>query len=104
MKTQQGKPNLALKGVRDVVFGPPFTSRWETRSRLEWRAIQGDSPLAAPQQMVASPRVLFLGNGAGIRGASTSNPKYVLSPIAYKYREGTLKRTRDREFKEPETC
>ena len=93
-----------VKAVRDVVFGPPFTSRWEMRSRLEWHAIQGDSPVAAPQQMVESPRVLYLGNGAGMWGASTSNPKYVSSPIAHKYREGTLKRTHDREFKEPETC
>jgi hypothetical protein len=93
-----------MKVVRDVVFGPPFTSRWEMRSRLEWRAIQGDSPVAATQQMVESPRVLFLGNGAGIWEASTSNPKYVSSPIADKYREGTLKRTPDREFKDPETC
>ena len=74
------------------------------RSCLEWHATQGDSPVAVPQQMVESPRVPYLGNGAGIRGASTSNPKYVSSPIADKYREGTLKRTPDREFKDPETC
>lgn len=52
---------------------------------------------------VGSSRVLFLGYEAGIRGASTSNPKYVKSPIAHEYREGKLKRTRDRELKEPET-
>jgi hypothetical protein len=86
------------------VFGPPFKSRWETQSCLEWHAIQGDSPVAAPQQIVAVSRVLLPGNGAGMWGASTSNPKYVSSPIEYKYREGKLKRTPDREFKDPETC
>ena len=35
--------------------------------------------------------------------ASTPNLKYVLSPIANKYREGKLKRTRNRKFKAPET-
>jgi hypothetical protein len=36
-------------------------------------------------------------------GDINSNPKYFLSPIAYKYREGKLKRTLDRELKDLET-
>lgn len=32
--------------------------------------------------------------------ASTSNPKYFLRPIAYKYREGKLKSTCNRELKD----
>ncbi len=38
----------------------------------------------------------------GIWEAVTSNSKYFPRPIAYEYREGTLKRTLDRELKEPE--
>jgi hypothetical protein len=37
-------------------------------------------------------------------GASTSNPKYFLGPIAYKYREGKMKSIRKRRLKEPEIC
>ena len=48
-------------------------------------------------------RVLLPGYEAGIRGPLSSNPKYVSSPIANKYREGKLKSTHDRALKEPET-
>jgi hypothetical protein len=34
--------------------------------------------------------------------ALTPKTKYVLNPIANEYREGKLKRTPDREFKDPE--
>lgn len=46
--------------------------------------------------------VLSLGYGAGRWEALTSKTIYVLSPIAYKYREGMLKRTLEREGKELE--
>jgi hypothetical protein len=52
---------------------------------------------------VESSRVPVLGYEPGMRGASTSNAKYVDSPIVYQYREGKLKRTHNRELKEPET-
>ncbi len=48
-------------------------------------------------------RVPSPGYEAGSRRASTSNSKYVLSPIANEYREGKFKRTLNRESKEPET-
>jgi len=34
---------------------------------------------------------------------STSNLKYILSPIDYQYSDGKLKRILDRKSKEPET-
>ncbi len=84
-------------------YGLPFKPRLETQSVLERTAKQGDSPVAITKQAVEVSRVLLPGNGAGSREALTSNHTYVSRPIAYKYREGKLKRTRDREFKEPET-
>ena len=47
-------------------------------------------------------RVLLLENEVGMWEALTSKAKYVSSPIANKYREGKLKRTLDREFKDSE--
>ena len=46
--------------------------------------------------------VLLLETGVGIWEALTSKTKYVSNPIAYKYREGKLKRTPDRELKDSE--
>jgi hypothetical protein len=70
---------------------------------LEKCAREGDSPVVDNERDEEVSRVPSLGNGVGSWEASTSNRKYVKSPIEYQYREGKLKRTRDREFKEPET-
>jgi hypothetical protein len=48
-------------------------------------------------------RVLPPGYEVGRWGASTSNSKHVLSPIANEYREGKFKRSLSRELTEPET-
>ena len=48
-------------------------------------------------------RVSPLGYEVRIQEASTSNSKNVSSPIAHKYSDGKLKRTLNRESKEPET-
>jgi hypothetical protein len=42
-------------------------------------------------------RVLPPGYEVGIWGSSTSNSKYVPSPIVHEYREGKFKRTLNRE-------
>ena len=75
----------------------------ETQSALECATKQGDSPVATIEQAVKVSGVPLPGNGVGSWGPHTSNRKYVSRPIAYKYREGTLKRTFDKESKEPET-
>ena len=54
-------------------------------------------------RILAVSRVLYFGYNAGMQEALTPNSKYVLSPIANKYREGKLKRTLNRESKDPET-
>ena len=48
-------------------------------------------------------RVLLLGYEVGMWEATISNAKYYQSPIANEYREGKLKRTRNRELKDLET-
>ena len=53
--------------------------------------------------MGAVSGVPHTGYCVGTWEASTSNPKYVQSPIANEYSDGKLKRTLDRELKEPET-
>ena len=78
----KGKLNLAMRVVRDVVYGLPFIPRLRSRSLLERSTIEGDSPVDVLRTEVVVSRVLFLGHGAGTWGASTSNPKYVLTPIA----------------------
>ena len=83
--------------------GPPFPLRLLTRSLLERSTIEGDSPLEEDEKGLASPGVLSIGYLAGMWEASTSNSKYVLSPIAYKYSDGKLKRTLNRELKDSET-
>ena len=83
-------------------YGLSFSSRLEMQSALERVAEQGDSPVAITEQDVKVSRVLLPGYGAGNWEALTSNRKYVLRPIANQYREGKLKRTHDRELKDPE--
>ena len=82
---------------------PPFPLRWLTRSLLESSTQEGDSPVKKDQKGLASSGVLSIGYLAGIWEASTSNSKYVSSPIAYKYSDGKLKRTLNRELKDSET-
>ena len=83
--------------------GPSFSPRLDSQTLLKRRAIEGESPVDILKQDVKVSRVLPPGYGVGSWEASTSNRKYVESPIVYKYREGTLKRTHKRESKEPET-
>ena len=71
-----------------------------TRSLLERSTIQGESPVEVNRVVVRVSRVLYLEIGVGIWGALISKTKYVLRPIAYQYREGTLKRTRSRVLKD----
>jgi len=84
-------------------FGPSFNPRLEMRSLLESSTIKGESPVAVTEQDVEVSRVVFLGYGAWKWEALTSNRKYVSRPIAYEYCEGQVKRTHDRESKDPET-
>ena len=84
-------------------YGPSFNLRFSRKSFLERNTIEGDSPVFEDKKDVTVSRIPFLGNGVGNWEALTSNRKYVPRPIAYEYREGKLKRTRDRESKEPET-
>ena len=83
--------------------GPPFHLNLLTQSLLERSIIEGDNPVEEDRNGLASPGVLSIGYLAGMWEASTSNSKYVLSPIAYKYSDGKLKRTLDRELKDSET-
>ena len=74
-----------------------------TQILLERRTIEGDSPVEKVWRILAVSRVAPIGYLARIRGASTSNLKYKMSPIAYQYCEGKLKSTHNRELKVPET-
>ena len=73
-----------------------------TRSLLESNTVQGDSPVEERKKVLEVSRVLLLENEVRIWGALTSKTKHVSKPIENQYREGTLKRTLDREFKDPE--
>ena len=83
--------------------GPSFSPRLASRTFLERKVAEGENPVGKAEKDVKVSRVLPPGYGVGNWEASTSNRKYVESPIVYKYREGTLKRTHNRESKEPET-
>ena len=86
-----------------MVLGLSFHLNLSTQSLLESSTIEGDSPVEEDEKGLTVSRVSSIGYLARIWEASTSNPKYVLSPIADKYREGKLKRTLGRELKDPET-
>lgn len=62
-----------------LIFDPNLLSR----IFLEKKTIKGDSPVDENKRTVSVSRVLLVEYLAGMRESSTSNPKYVLSPIAY---------------------
>lgn len=63
------------------MFGPLFILAVARRTSLEREAAEGDSPLAELQRILGVSRVLSIGYLAGMREASTSNPKHVLRLI-----------------------
>ena len=62
----------------ELLFRPNFSSR----SPLEKGTLKGDSPVGKRRKDLAVFRVLSIGYLARMWEASTSNPKYDLSPIA----------------------
>lgn len=73
-------------------------------SFLKKGAAEGESPLPAysPAGLVCFPRVALFGNGAQFGGKLHLELLKHLRPIAYKYCEGQMKRTLERELKVPE--
>ena len=68
-----------------------------TQSPLERGSIEGERPVEEAMMGKVAARVGRPGYDVRRWEASTPNPKYSISPIAYEYCEGKLKRTRDRE-------
>ena len=66
---------------------------WSSRSSLERDTKEGDSPVDVSQGGSGTSRVLGVEIPQGIWESVTSNSKYSPSPIAKKYRKGTLKST-----------
>jgi hypothetical protein len=55
-----------------------------TRTLLEWRTAEGDSPVGEKKEVVSRvSRVLLVGYPAGMREPVTPNPKYTPRPIAH---------------------
>ena len=80
-----------------MVYGPHLVPVDATRSALESATKEGDSPVVEATMVLGISGIGHPGYDVRRWEALTSNPKYLRRPIAYKYREGKLKRTRDRE-------
>ena len=64
------------------MFELSFDPTQSSRSPLEKGTLKGDSPVGKRLRGLVVFRVLSIGYLARMWEASTSNPKYVLSPIA----------------------
>ena len=84
-------------GVERLTFG----LRQITWNSLEKDTVEGDSPVRKVWKDLWVSWVGLVGYQVWIWEASTSNPKYYLSPIVYKYREGKLKSTCKRVWNRP---
>lgn len=89
--------------VEMCCFGLVTSAIHMIRTHLERWTIEGESPVGVVWRVVISSRVPGVGIPSERRESETSNSKYSTRPIANKYHEGMLKRTRDRELKDPET-
>ena len=80
-----------------------ITSIILNQSLLENNIIEGDNPVDENLMDLDGIKSIVHWILSKNLGISISNFKYSLSPIAKEYREGKLKRTRERVLKELET-
>lgn len=68
-------------------------------TQLKSWTIEGYSPVEETWLAISISRVPRVGNPLGSRESETPNSKHYMRPIANKYHEGKLKRTRHKESK-----